>query len=390
MKPESNHTPKRCPYVSKCGSCAYQNMTYANQLAVKQSEEKKLLSSFGTIEPILGMSCPYYYRNKVHAAFDRDKHGNVISGVYEEGSHRIVNTSECLIEDRRAGEIIQIIKKLAIDFRIKIYDERRGDGLLRRVLVRTGHSSGQILVVLVMASTFFPSKNNFIKELRRRCPDITTIVVNINNKHDSMILGDRSQVEFGKGTIEDTLCGKTFRISAKSFYQVNPVQTERLYQTAVDYAGLTGAETIIDAYSGIGTIGMIASDHAGKVISVETNKDAVRDAKLNAKLNNIRNIEIHEQDAGRFMCQMAEEQKTADVVFMDPPRAGSSPEFIRALLLLAPSRIIYISCNPETLARDLKLLTRAYSVQKMQPVDMFPWTAGIETVVKLVRKNPDV
>ena len=238
------------------------------------------------------------------------------------------------------------------------------------------------------ASPVFPSKNNFVKALRKLHPEITSIVVNVNNRRTSMILGEKQQVLYGKGYIEDILCGKKFRISPKSFYQVNPVQTEILYGKAIEFAGLTGTETVIDAYSGIGTIGMIASDHAGEVISAELNGDAVRDAITGAKQNKISNIRFYKADAGEFMVKMAARKQQADVVFMDPPRAGSDKRFLDSLLRLKPGKVVYVSCNPETLQRDLKYLTgNGYRVRKIQPVDMFPMTEHVETVVLLSKVN---
>lgn len=243
------------------------------------------------------------------------------------------------------------------------------------------------MVVLVTASPVFPSKNNFVKALRKLHPEITTIVANVNDRNTSMILGDKQQVLYGKGYIEDVLCGKHFRISPKSFYQVNPVQTEILYNKAMEYAELTGKETVIDAYSGIGTIGMVASDKAKQVISVELNGEAVRDAIANARMNKIKNIRFYREDAGRFMVKMAAAGQKADVVFMDPPRAGSDRKFLDSLLRLKPRKVVYISCNPETLKRDLGYLTgNGYRVKKIQPVDMFPMTEEIENVCLLSRK----
>jgi 23S rRNA (uracil1939-C5)-methyltransferase len=243
------------------------------------------------------------------------------------------------------------------------------------------------MVVLVLGSPILPSKSNFVKALKKLHPEITTIIINVNNKKTSMILGEKEQVIYGKGFIEDTLCGKVFRVSPKSFYQVNPVQTEVLYNKAIEYAGFTGNETIIDAYCGIGTIGIVASKHVKKVIGVEMNKDAVRDAIINAKRNNISNIDFYNKDAGEFMSQMAEQNQTVDFVFMDPPRAGSDERFLDSLCLLKPKKVVYISCNPVTLERDLVFLTKkGYKVQKVVPVDMFPGTVHVETVVLLERK----
>ncbi|MDF2803488.1 MAG: rlmCD 1, partial [Anaerocolumna sp.] len=261
-------------------------------------------------------------------------------------------------------------------------------GLLRHVMIRTGYASGEIMVVLVLASPILPSKNNFVKALREQHPEITTIVVNVNDKKTSMVLGNKEQVIYGKGYIEDTLCGKVFRISPKSFYQVNPVQTEVIYNKAIEMADLTGTETVVDAYCGIGTIGLIAADHVNKVIGVELNKDAVRDANINAKRNDATNIEFYNNDAGEFMSQMAEQKETVDVVFMDPPRTGSNEQFMDALASLKPKKVVYISCNPITLERDLEYLTKkGYKAVKAVPVDMFPWTGHVETVCLLERKG---
>ena len=281
---------------------------------------------------------------------------------------------------------MQSVAGLMKSFKMRAYNEDTGYGFLRHILIRTGYHTGQIMVVLVTASQVFPSKNNFVKALRKLHPEITTIVANVNDRNTSMILGDKQQVLYGKGYIEDILCGKRFRISPKSFYQVNPVQTEILYDKAMEYAELTGKETVIDAYSGIGTIGMVASDRAKEVISVEVNGDAVRDAIANAKMNKIKNVHFYKADAGEFMVKMAAAGQKADVVFMDPPRAGSDRKFLNSLLRLKPRKVVYISCNPETLKRDLGYLTgNGYRVKKIQPVDMFPMTEGIETVSLLSR-----
>ena len=270
-------------------------------------------------------------------------------------------------------------------FKIRPYDEDSGYGLLRHVLIRIGHVTGQIMVVLVLSSPIMPSKNNFVKALRKLHPEITTIVVNVNERDTSMILGEKEQVIYGKGYIEDKLCGKTFRISPKSFYQVNPAQTEKLYARALEYAGLTGQETVLDAYCGTGTIGMIASDYAAQVIGVELNRDAVRDAVNNAKRNQISNIQFYQNDAGKFLLEMAEQDKRLDVLLMDPPRSGSSEEFLNAAAGIRPERIVYISCNPETLVRDVKyLVKRGYRAVKSVAVDMFPFTDSIESVTLLV------
>ena len=362
---------------------------YVGHLKLKQKLVEGYLQGICKVMPITGMQDPYHYRNKVHAVYANTKQG-VISGVYQEGTHRVVPVEECRIEDRKADQIIQDIRGLLKSFRMKAYDEDRGLGFLRHVLIRRGFHSGEIMVVLVTGTPVFPSKNNFIKALRKLHPEITTIIQNINDRKTSMVLGEREILLYGKGYIEDQLCGKTFRISAKSFYQVNPVQTEFLYGKAVELAGLTGKERVIDAYCGIGTIGLIASDGAAETLGIELNPDAVRDAIRNAKVNVVKNIRFYQADAGAYMVQMAEQGEHADVVFMDPPRAGSDEAFLSSVVKLAPERIVYISCNPETLARDLKyLVQQGYVAGEAWPYDMFPWTGHVESIVLLSHKSPD-
>jgi 23S rRNA (uracil1939-C5)-methyltransferase len=377
-----------CSVAKKCGGCCYQGVPYQDQLRKKQKITEGLLKKFGKVEPIIGMEDPYYYRNKVHAAFGRDRKGNVISGIYEEKSHRIVSVDDCMIEDKKSQEIIRTIRGMLKSFKIKTYDEDTGYGLLRHVLVRRGFSTGEIMVVLVTVSPIFPSKNNFVKALRKEHPEITTVVLNVNDRQTSMVLGDRNIVLYGPGFIKDRLMGLTFRISPSSFYQVNPVQTEVLYGKAMEFAAMTGKERVIDAYCGTGTIGIIASRNARDVIGVELNRDAIRDARMNARENKIRNVRFVPGDAGWFMEGMAAEGEKVDVVLMDPPRAGSDRKFLHSLLSLSPEKIVYVSCNPETLARDLAYLTkRDYLVKKMQPVDMFPVTDSVEVVCLLENRR---
>lgn len=379
----------KCPIYRECGGCQYLHLTYDQQLKEKQKRMEELLGGVCPVRPIIGMEEPYHYRNKVHAVFGLDRKNNPISGIYKEGTHRILPVDSCLIEDQKADEIIVTIRSMLRSFKIRVFDEDTGYGLLRHVLIRRGFTTGEILVVLVTASPVFPSKNNFVKALREKHPEITTIVQNINGRGTSMVLGDREQVLYGKGYITDQLCGCTFRISSKSFYQVNPVQTEKLYNLAIELAGLTGKETVLDAYCGIGTIGIIASRKAGQVIGVELNQDAVRDAVNNAKLNQISNIRFYCNDAGRFMVNMAERGDRADVVIMDPPRSGSTEEFMDSIKKMGADKLVYISCNPETLARDLRYMKKlGYRVDgNAVGVDMFAETYHVECVVKLERKR---
>lgn len=376
----------KCNISKKCGGCQFQGIPYKEQLKKKQKKEQSLLGAYGKVCPIIGMENPYYYRNKVHAVFDRDRKGNIISGIYEEGTHRVVPVENCLIEDEKSQEIIRTIRGMLKSFKIRTYDEDTGYGLLRHVLIRRGFSTGEIMVVLVTGSPIFPSKNNFVKALRKAHPEITTVVLNVNDRQTSMVLGDREKPIYGPGFIKDRLCGCMFRISPKSFYQVNPVQTERLYKKAIRLADLKGKEKVLDAYCGIGTIGMIASKQVKEVIGVELNRDAVRDAIGNAKGNGVKNIRFYQADAGEFMVAMAEQGEKMDVVFMDPPRAGSDEAFLQSVIKLAPKKVVYISCNPETLARDLGYLTKKkYKVTKICPVDMFPFTDHCEVITCLQR-----
>ena len=379
---------KVCSISAKCGGCQGQKQSYIKTLDAKQKNLNALLKKYGKIEQIIGMENPYHYRNKVHGVVSRDRRGNIFTGVYKEGTHYVVPVGECLIEDKKADEIMQTICKLLKSFKIKVFDEDTGYGLVRHLLIRTGHKSGEIMVTIVTVSPVFPSKNNFVKALREIHPEITTVVLNHNDRRTSMVLGEKEQVLYGKGYIEDTLCEKVFRISSRSFYQVNSVQTEILYKTAIDWAGLTGKETVIDAYCGIGTIGLIASDKAKKVIAVESNKDAVKDAIVNKKLNNVSNIEFYTQDASPFMTKLATQDVKVDVLFMDPPRSGSTEEFMDAVKVLKPAKVVYISCNPETLERDLEYFTKGgmYKVKRMQGVDLFPWTNHCEMICLLTSK----
>lgn len=386
---EQKKVPKKkdlCPVAYRCGGCQYLDMPYAEQLQMKQSQMQKLLGNYCKVHGIKGMDDPFHYRNKVHAVFGYRK-GEAISGVYEEKTHNIVPVETCMIEDQKADEIIGTIRGMLKSFKIRTYDEDTGYGLLRHVLIRRGFTSGQIMVVLVTASPVFPSKNNFVKALRQKHPEITTIVQNINNRGTSMVLGDKEHVLFGKGYIEDELCGCKFRISPKSFYQVNPVQTEYLYGKAIELAGLTGNERVLDAYCGIGTIGIIAASKAKEVIGVELNADAVRDAVQNAKCNDVKNIRFYCNDATEFMMQMAASGDTVDVVLMDPPRAGSTEVFIKAVAAVKAKTVIYASCGPDTLARDLGVFKKmGYQAEGAWPVDMFPETGHCEVVVKILKK----
>jgi len=379
-----------CPVAAKCGGCQLTHLSYAEQLQWKQQRMAELLDGICEVRPILGMDDPFHYRNKVHAVLAVDKAGRPISGVYAMGTHRVVPVRHCLIEDRRADRIIQTIVAMLPAYKLRIYNEYTHRGFLRHILIRTGHVTGQIMVVLVATSLEFPGKKAFVQELIQRHPEITTVVLNCNQRETSMVLGTKEITLYGEGYMEDELCGKRFRISPQSFYQVNAKQCEVLYRTAIDAAHLTGAETLLDAYCGTGTIGLCASGGCKQLIGVELNADAIRDAKENARRNGVENARFLCDDAGRFMQKLAKEGNAPDVVMMDPPRAGSDQKFLQSLLMLKPKRVVYVSCNPETLARDLRVLVDGgYQAEWATPVDMFPGTEHVETVVLLSHKKAD-
>lgn len=377
----------KCKVCTSCGGCQYQQIAYKSQLEYKTKRVKEALLRIGGIKipvlPCIGMDEPYYYRNKIQMPYGKDRKGNVVYGFFKENSHEIIPVKECAIEDKRAAPILWDTKELVKKMNIPIYNEDSGKGILRYVLIRTSYHYEELMVVLVTSIMNFPGQRNFINELTRLHPEITTVVENVNKRHTNVILGNEEKVLFGPGYIKDKILDLTFEISASSFFQVNPVQVEKLYKTALNLIKTEQKPIILDAYSGVGTIGLIASRNAQKVISVEINKDASRNAKENAKRNNVNNIEFYCDDAGKFINEYPGE---LDIVIMDPPRKGSDEKFLSTLINKKPKQIIYVSCDPETLARDLKYLSQDYNVNYVQPVDMFPMTAHVETVVLLNNK----
>ena len=374
-----------CPISRRCGGCKYKNAVYASSLRAKGQTLVRLLGRFGHIEKIVGAKAPFGYRNKVQAMFGYSG-GKLVSGVYQASERRMIPSERCLLSDERADEIILTIRELCPKFKIKAYDPRSGRGCLRHVLVRIAEATGEIMVVLVTAEGTLPSARSFTNELVRRHGEITTVVHNVNNTKTPLFLGEESHTLYGDGYITDRLCGLEFRISPRSFYQVNSSQTEALYTRAVELASLTGRERVIDAYCGTGTIGLCAASGAGEVIGVELNPDAVRDAEDNARRNGVANARFVCGDAGEFMEELARAGESADVVITDPPRAGCSRRFLDSLLTLSPERIVYVSCNPETLARDLSVLTKnGYTLKHIQGFDMFPFTEHVETVTLITR-----
>ena len=335
----------KCKVCTACGGCQYQQLSYKTQLAFKTKRVKNAIERIAhikdvEIKPCLGMESPYFYRNKIQMPFGKDKKGNIVYGFFKENSHDIIPVKKCYIEDERAADILWDIKELVKDMRLSVYNEDSGHGLLRYVLVRTSLHYPEVMVVLVTTEMNFPGQRNFVDALIKKHPEITTIVENVNPRHTNVILGVKEKVLYGKGYIKDSILDLTFNISASSFYQVNPVQVEKLYKTALDLIDFNKKEIVLDAYSGVGTIGLIASKNAKKVYSVEINKSAHYNAIENAKQNNVTNIEFVCDDASEYIASF---DGKLDIVIMDPPRKGSDEKFLSTLINKKIKKIIYIS-----------------------------------------------
>lgn len=375
-----------CPISTSCGGCTFQNATYEYELIYKKRKVSEALRKIGHIDfpvnDVIGMESPSHYRNKIQVPFARSGK-NIIYGFYKANTHKIIPVKGCNIEDSRAEPILSTIAYLMSSMKIEPYNEDNRSGIIRHVLIRTSYHYDEVMVVLVTNIDSFPSRNNFVKELIKKHPNIKTVVQNINSRDTNVILGEKERVLYGPGFIKDDILGLRFNISSKSFFQVNPIQTEKLYKTAIEVAKLNKNDVLLDAYSGVGTIGLICADKVKKVLSIEVVKEAVDNAISNAKNNRIDNIEFINADCTEYILNNLPK---VDVVIMDPPRKGSTPEFLKALLEIKPSRIVYISCEPSTLARDLTYLINDYGIQLVQPVDMFPRGYHVETVVFLEKK----
>ena len=385
-KPSPLRQDPLCPVYEACGGCQLRHLSYSGQLAFKEGMVRDLLKRFGEVSPILGMEDPRGYRNKAIYTFARGRDGKVVYGRYGEGSHEVISGARCLIQDEEADALAATLRSLLGKFRISVYEEDRGRGFLRHLLVRKAVATGEMMAVLVGTSLQLPGGGELARALAARHPALKTVVLNENSRKTSAVLGWKEKVLFGPGFIEDRLLGLSFRLSPRSFYQVNPVQTAVLYSKALELAVLTGKERVLDAYCGIGTIGLLAAGKAREVLGVESNGDAVRDAQGNARRNGVDNIRFLEGDAGAYMRQAAARGEGFDVVLMDPPRAGSDEAFLSSLLKLAPPKVVYVSCNPLTLERDLNYLWKGgYRVEAIVPVDMFPETVHVECVVLITR-----
>ena len=381
--------PNTCVnYEKKCGGCPLLALPYREQLAQKQARLQELLGGFAPVKAVQGMAEPLHYRNKAIASFATQR-GKLVCGLYAEGTHRVLPGADCLLQEEILNKTLAAVLDAARACRWTAYDEDRGAGLLRHTVLRSS-GDGKVLVTLVTPGPDLPGSKNFCTTLRKKAPWVVSIVQNINPTRSSAVLGSREKTLYGPGFVLDTLCGTQFAISSRSFYQVNRTQTEVLYKKALELAKLTGRETVIDAYCGIGTIGLCAAPLAKQVIGVERNPAAVKDAAANARRNKIANARFVCADATEWMAAAAGEGLHPDVVFLDPPRAGSTPECIAAVNKMKPRRVVYVSCDPETLARDVAAFTRlGWRAAKFCPVDLFPQTKHVETVVLLSHKKPD-
>lgn len=389
VKPSKNRCEPACPLFLRCGSCHLQHMQTHAQAEWKREMVERMVKESSLkglqVKDVMSAAHPYGYRNKIIIGFTRDKQG-VHAGFYEEYSHRIVPMENCLLHDDTSNQLVKNLIEMVRKLRIEPYQEDRKKGILRHILIRKGAVSGQIMIVFVTSQAAFPARGQLVDRIRKEWPAVKTILQNINHRSTSIVLGSEEKVIYGPGYIEDELCGNTYRISSSSFYQINHDQTEVLYQKALSLLDVKGAETVLDTYCGIGTIGMTLAPHVKQVIGVELNKQAVKDAIQNAKRNHIDNIRFIAEDASVYMQNLAKEKRRVDAVIMDPPRSGSTQQFIRACAQLRPESILYISCNPKTQIRDLEMFrATGYGCDTMYLVDLFPQTNHVECICLLTR-----
>lgn len=376
-----------CPISTSCGGCVFQNASYKYELAYKKQKVEETLKRIGHLDvkvnDVIGMKDPTHYRNKAQVPFQKINK-KIVYGFYKANTHKITPLEDCNIQDIRSEKILKDIAYLMQSMNIAPYDEDNRSGVIRHILIRTSHRYDEVLLTIITNVDSFPNRNAFVKEIIKRNPNITSIVQNINKRKTNVILGEIEKILYGKGFIRDELLGLKFNIFSKSFYQVNSQQVEVLYKLAIESAHITNKDVVLDAYAGVATIGLLAAHSAKEVYSVEIVKEACKAAKMSASINNIDNIKIINADCTEYMNSSNTEY---DVIIMDPPRKGSTPEFLNALLKLLPKRIVYISCEPATLARDLEILSKAYNIDYIQPVDMFPRTYHVETIVGIYRKD---
>ena len=387
VEPSPFRVEAPCPVFYECGGCQLQHMTYEGQLAWKESMVRNVMKRIGKIDapvlPVKGMDKPWEYRNKSQIPFDLEN-GQVIAGFYQSKSHRIADTNTCLIQTDEADRLLRAVKENALKLDLVPYNEETKKGQLRHLVVRKGRATGEVMVVLVTKHAKLSKLEEIIQFIREVEPNVKSIVHNVNNRNTNVIFGDETNVIWGKPVIEDLIGDVRFEISARSFYQVNPEQTEVLYKQALDYAQLTGEETVIDAYCGIGTISLFLAQKAKQVLGVEIVPQAIEDAKRNAELNGFTNTYFEAGPAEEVIPKWYKEGKHADVLVVDPPRKGCDEALLTTIIKQRPNRVVYVSCNPATLARDLRILEDGgYKTKEVQPVDMFPQSTHCEVVAVL-------
>ncbi|MFZ0445769.1 MAG: 23S rRNA (uracil(1939)-C(5))-methyltransferase RlmD [Bacillus sp. (in: firmicutes)] len=392
IEPSPHRIDAPCSIYKECGGCQLQHLSYEGQLLAKEKQVRDVLQRIGKLEdvkvhPVLGMENPWHYRNKSQVPIGEHE-GGLIGGFYQQRSHQIIDMKTCLIQQQKNDEVIQKVKEICSRNGVRAYNEEKHKGDLRHIMIRYGAVSGEVMIVLVTRTNELPNKNEIVEEIAASIPDVKSVVQNINSKKTNVILGEQTKVLWGEEVIYDSIGAIKFAISARSFYQVNPEQTKVLYDKALEYAGLNGNETVIDAYCGIGTISLFLAQKAGKVYGVEIVPEAIEDAKRNAALNGITNVEFAVGEAETVIPNWYEEGVQADVLVVDPPRKGCDEKLLQTILSMKPKKVVYVSCNPATLARDLRILEDGgYKTSEVQPVDMFPQTTHIETVTRLTRND---
>ncbi|MDE5566270.1 MAG: 23S rRNA (uracil(1939)-C(5))-methyltransferase RlmD [Anaeroplasmataceae bacterium] len=379
-----------CPYQKECGGCQFMHINYDYELKLKEEYLKDLFKSFTGIPEIkvIPSFLETHYRNKSQMTYKLSKQKKVVCGFYEEYSHRIVPVQNCMLQSQASNKVIEVLNQILSKHKITPYDEKTGRGVIRHVFVRYAYQTKELMLIIVTNGEMFPGRNNVVKDLINSNLKIKTIVQNFNARNTSIVLGDRSKVLYGPGFIYEKVGDYTFKISPNSFFQVNSLGMNKLYQLAIESAKITKNDLVLDAYCGVGTISIFASKYAKEVIGVELNKHAVLDAKINAKNNHIENINFICDDATNYITNSAKNRAQFDVLILDPPREGSTKQFINAVGYLKPKRVVYISCNPETLKRDLYLFSdNGYKIKSIVGVDMFSKTKHIEVITLLELKK---
>lgn len=390
IEPSSERITPDCPYFPRCGGCTYRHIRYEEELRLKKQRVQDNLSRIGgsdvTVEEILGARDTLRYRNK--AQYPVSKDGAV--GFYRARTHEVIECEHCLLVKPEADAAAEALREYMQSCRVAGYDEKTGRGLVRHLYVRS-NAAGESLVCVLVNGDKLPKEDRLVTLLRDACPKCTGIVLGTNTKKGNVILGDRYRTLWGSDRLEDTLCGKTFRLSVPSFYQVNRVQAERLYAKAIEFASLTGQETVLDLYCGAGTITLALSDHAKKVLGAEIVPEAIGDARENAARNGVKNAEFFCGDASDVAKKLARENLRPDVITVDPPRKGLAADVVESIAEMQPGRVVYVSCDSATMARDVKRLADlGYTAQRACAVDMFPRADHIETVCQLVLRKPAV